>query len=369
MELKILVDIREIGPRQTTGIGRFVKNFLDNLEPRERENILLIGDSDSCEEAYHKKFRVITVKNIPVVFLFDQLIIPFVIAKEKIDVFFSPYYKIPFFASSKKIITIHDLYFLDRPLVKNAAKIELLKMYLHKAVIRADKIITVSEYSRREITRLLSVPEGKVRVVYNAVSTDFSSGDYDEARRIVESHGIRGKYILYVGNMLPHKNLKCLLYAYSLLEKRDRDTHKLVIVAKIDRNLAPLRKIITSRGIEDRVLFIDFLRDADLAAFYKAADVFVFPSLYEGFGLPPIEAMASGTVVVAADIAILREVLGDSALFTDPLDAQEMAGSISGVLHNQELRETLRQRGLLRARLFSAKNFSDQMLKEIKGVI
>ncbi len=327
---------------------------------------MLLADSRQPTTLYHHLFPVIRAK-APLTLWFDQVVIPRLLEKEKTDLFFSPYYKIPFSAKCRKVITIHDLHFLDDPLRQGASRFFPYVRYLKNAVQQADKVITVSNFSRQEVIRRLDADPSKVKVVYNGVGRVFRVLG-EEARETINSkYKINFKYILFVGNMLPHKNISGLLKAWASL--KDKSEFKLIIVAKKDPHYQGLVKRVKELSLEQEVIFLELLAEEDLALFYNCAEVFVFPSFCEGFGLPPLEAMACGTPVACSNIPALKEVLGESVLYIDPNDPRGMSHSLSGLLRDKPLREAYREKGLNQAKKYDSRVFSFQLQQELRECV
>jgi len=215
-----------------------------------------------------------------------------------------------------------------------------------------DAVITDSQVSRADIVHYLKVSPDKVTVIYPGVSSTCHPMPAAEAAEVGRRHGLPASYLLYLGSVEKRKNVHGLLRAYALL--RQRGESRPLVVAGIQRsNASGLPRLVQELDLQGHVLFAGYVPDADLPAVYSGADLFVFPSLYEGFGLPPLEAMACGTPVVCSDAGSLPEVVGDAAVMVDPKDTEALAEAMYRVLADRELREELRQKGLARARQFT----------------
>lgn len=364
--MKIAIDARELKNDRSTGIGRFLKNFLDGVTEEKKRDFYLLGDKSSNLSLYASAAHILDISSVLTLWS-DQLVIPAALKKQGVEVFFSPYYKMPLWLNTKRVVTIHDLHFLNSMLRKGAGRFKPFVSYLRLVASFADKIITVSEFSKKEIIRLLGADEKKIRVVYNAVHHRFVRIDAALREAFDRKFRVNSEYLLYVGNMMPHKNLKGLLEAYNLLDDNLKSRYKLVFVAKKDENFAALEQFVTSHDLEDNVIFIDFVSDDDLVLFYNFAALFVFPSFYEGFGLPPLEAMACGSCVVSSGETSLKEVLGDNAVYIDPYSVKSITAGIAGVLNNNGLRQSLSECGIKHAKSFDPVIFSHQLLKEIES--
>jgi glycosyltransferase involved in cell wall biosynthesis len=221
------------------------------------------------------------------------------------------------------------------------------------ATHRARRILTVSDTSKRDILRFFPLPEEKISVIYNAIDERFSIPPREEeVERVRERYQLAHGFVLYVGNIKPHKNLVRLIEAYDLLRRRGFDLKLLIIGDEISK-LPALRRAVHKHKLHKHVRFLGYLPDETLAVLYRLAEVFVFPSLYEGFGLPPLEAMACGTPVVTSNVSSLPEVTGDAAVLVDPYEVESIADGVQRVLTDPALGAELRKKGIARAREFS----------------
>src|SRR2546421_959553 len=222
------------------------------------------------------------------------------------------------------------------------------------AARRATRVLTVSESSKRDILRFVDAPPEKIDVIYNAYDERFADEPREEdVIRVRERYQLHDEFVLYAGNVKPHKNLERLIEAFDLVRTRGLGHLKLVLIGDEISKYAALRRAVHQHRLHKYVRFLGYLPEETLAVMYRLAGVFVFPSLYEGFGLPPLEAMASGTPVVTSNVSSLPEVAGDAAVLVDPYDPHAIADGIHRVLTDEELRRSLRQKGILRAKQFS----------------
>jgi glycosyltransferase involved in cell wall biosynthesis len=222
------------------------------------------------------------------------------------------------------------------------------------AAHRSDCILTVSDASKRDILHLFNIPPEKIVVVYNAIDAHFSvTPPPDAVARVRERYQLDHRFLLYVGNIKPHKNLVRLIEAFSELRTGDLEDLKLLIIGDEISKLPALRLAVHRHKLHKHVRFLGYVPDDQLAVLYRLAAVFVFPSLYEGFGLPPLEAMASGTPVVVSNVSSLPEVVGDAAVLVDPHDIDSIVDGLRCVLTNPARAEDMRRKGLERSREFS----------------
>jgi glycosyltransferase involved in cell wall biosynthesis len=215
-------------------------------------------------------------------------------------------------------------------------------------------VLTVSEASKKDILDYFHIPETKIDVIYNAIDERFNEPPApDEIERVKERYQLNDPFVLYAGNIKPHKNLERLIEAFHMFRRPSFENVKLLIIGDQITKYATLRRAVHRLKLHKHVRFFGFVTDQTLAALYRLAAVFVFPSLYEGFGLPPLEAMASGAPVITSNVSSLPEVVGDAALLIDPYDPEAIADAMRRVLSDEPLRLDLKERGHQRARYFS----------------
>lgn len=288
-------------------------------------------------------------------FLEWQVRAPADLRARRFDVFhFTFSQNVPLLKSGPIVVTVHDLIsIIFREHYRHNKLRPLFDWMWTKATKKADRIIAVSESTKRDIIEYLDVPEDKIKVVYEAADPIYGPVTEDEVESAKKRFKINGSYIMYVGGMDPRKNLEGLLDAYRRLPTDLSREHKLVVVGRLDQWYPEIEKLISEFGLRERVIFTGFVPDEMLVALYNGASVFVLPSLYEGFGLPLLEAMSCRTPVVCSNAASIPEVIGDAALMVDPRDVDGLAAAIERALTDSELREDLREKGFKRAKSFS----------------
>ncbi len=305
---------------------------------------------------------------LPSYTLWEQLGLPLALKRTPVDMFHSPL-GLPLLCPVSGIATVHDLCFLTHPDTFTRRMRTYFRVFLPLSVRRARVVLTVSVASKHALMKLLHVPGTKIRVVSNGVGEEFRPiRDPHALAAVRERHGLPESFILYVGTLQPRKNVLTLIRACQRLWATNRIGEKLVIVGKRGWLSERLFEFVNAAGLRDRVVFAGYLPREDLPVLYSAASLFVYPSLCEGFGLPPLEAMACGTPVVASNVASLAEVLGAAARLIDPVDAEVMAATIREILADRRLRETLRDRGLERAKGYRWDEAARQTLGVYKEV-
>lgn len=271
--------------------------------------------------------------------------------KADVTCFFNFY--VPPGVSGKKITIVHDMVVKAFPETMNLKTKIMLKLCLKKSCKRADKIVTVSQFSKEEIVKYLKIPEEKIIVMPNGVDHSLYHPGYaaDAVEKAKRRYQIEGEYYLYLGTLEPRKNIERIVQAYARSKKPGGP--RLVLAGRKGWLYESIFAAVQELGIERDVIFTDYVADADVPLLMSGAKIFLFPSLYEGFGLPPLEAMACGTPVVTASTSSLPEVAGDAALLADPYSVREIAAAIARLEQDEALRQSLIQKGLERAAQFT----------------
>ena len=352
--MRIAIDARKL---RDFGIGTYVRNLLRHLGRQDRttEYVVLCHEADQqLVPQLGDNFRAV-LESSPGYSLQEQLTIPFDLRRARVDLFHAPHYVLPPLTPCRAVVTIHDCIHLRFPqYLPSRLGYTYARGSLWVATHRSSRIMTVSEASKRDILSYFHVPESKIDVIPNAIDERFwEMPDADEIERVRERYQLGNRFVLYAGNIKPHKNIERLIEAFDMLRKQGFDDVRLLIIGDQVSKYATLRRAVHRCKLHKHVRFLGFVPDKTLAVLYRLAAVFVFPSLYEGFGLPPLEAMASGTPVITSNVSSLPEVVGDAAVLIDPYDPVAIAGAMQRVLDDAALRQNLRARGLARARHFS----------------
>ena len=285
-----------------------------------------------------------------------------------VDLFHATDNLLPRLARVKSVFTLYDLAFRFYPETISAPNRWFLTIMMGRFLRSADMVIAISENTRQGAVRLYGISESKIQVVRGGVSARFHPADPEAIDDVKRRYDLPKSHILFVGTIEPRKNLISLLEAFAALREQsnDRDSaaggSKLVIVGKKGWGYNDFFRRLRELGLEGEVLFPGFVPDKDLPAVYSAADLFVFPSLYEGFGLPVLEAMACGTPVVCSNTSSLPEVAGDAALLVDPYDVRGLKDALARLLADPSLRGGLVDRGLRRVTQFTWQKTAEQTL-------
>ncbi len=365
MALRILIDGRHL---KDFGVGTYIRNLtraLGEVDPDDHFIVFLQPEDASELKGLPANFEVVTCA-IPESFVRESLRFPVFARRHAPDVCHIPLNRVPFLTPRPYVVTVHDLAEFLFPR-RSGWRQKLLQYQIRRGLLRAAKVIAVSSATRRDVTRLIGVPPERIRLIYNAPDPRFlrpldGSGDSAAAeryrRRILERYQISYPFVLYVGNIRPQKNVPRLIEAFAVLRSKLTDHPKykdlrlIVIGDEISRYPAVRQAVVRSR-VEDAVRFLGFVSIDTLRVFYEAASVFAFPSLYEGFGLPPLEAMAAGTPVVTSNVSSLPEVVGDAAVVVNPENVFDIERGLRDALLDEDLRKQLLEKSRAQLRRFN----------------
>lgn len=351
---RIAIDARKL---RDFGIGTYLRNILVELSRLDRTTeyvVLCRPDDIDSGDVLGSNFRMVP-ETAPLYSISEQIKIPLSLMREGVRMVHEPHYVLPPAVQCRSVVTIHDCIHLMFPQYLPSRLAHLYaKGSMWAAARKADRILTVSEASKRDILRLFDVPADKVIVIYNAIDERFLAPPNEERMALVRQRfQLDHPFILYVGNIKPHKNIERLIDAFGRARVRVGDELKLIIIGDEISKYPALRQSVHKHKLDKHVRFLGFQAQDTLAAFYRLARAFVFPSLYEGFGLPPLEAMACGAPVVTSNVSSLPEIAGGAALLVDPYDAESIATGIVQAVTDEALRADLIRRGHDRARSFS----------------
>lgn len=357
---RIGIDARFYGP-ESKGLGRYTKELVDNILRIDQENEYVVFlrrenfDSFNTDNPRVKKvladIRWYTFK--------EQIIFPLIIWREKLDFIHFTHFNVPLLTPIKFIITIHDL-ILTKHATARASTLSPVfywmknlayRVTIYAAAKRARIIIAISKYTRQDIIKKFKVDKNKVSMVYEGVADSLINKKNIDDKNVILGYNIHRPYILYVGNAYPHKNLDGLIKVFPKIKEKFKDL-KLVLVGKEDYFYARLKKQVKNSKQVD-IFFPGFVPDDDLISFYVQAKVYVFPSFFEGFGLPPLEAMQHSCPVVSSNKTCLPEVLGEAAVYFDPNNEDEMVKQILKILEDTNLQSGLKEKGLKQVKKYS----------------
>lgn len=291
----------------------------------------------------------------------EQCLIPAAVARLRADVYHSPNYILPVALACPAVVTVHDVFYLDRSVHRLRSHLYLSALTAI-AIAKARRVICVSAYTRDRLLHHYPRASTKVRVVSEGIDARFHPPGAAEVAGVRARLGLHAPYVLFVGTVEPRKNLDRLVRAFTSAALRGEHPHDLVIAGGAGWKDGPFRAALAASPLRDRVRVIGYVPEPDMPALYAGADLFVFPSLEEGFGLPPLEAMACGAPVITSCTSALPEVVGDAAELVDPLDEPALALAIDRLLGNPDARRRLAAAGRRRAALFSWDRVAEETL-------
>lgn len=378
--MKFGIDISQI-VYGGTGVSTYTRLLVTSLcKEAIDDEFVLFGSSLRNQKPLKDFYQSVSAKNVKkkffpfppkaLEFLWNGIhIFPIENLTGQIDVFHSSDWLEPPTKQAKKVTTIHDLTIFKYPKTfvarggHNIVENQKRKLFFVKQY--CDKIIAVSETTKQDIVEILKIPERKIKVVYEAADPDFSLRDAAQVQKVKEKFNINGRYLLCVGAREPRKNLNRLIAAFVEVAKANQDL-SLVIVGKYGwgEDMAEKTKAQTSS-----LKVLGFVEKDELAALYSGAIGFVYPSLYEGFGLPILEAMACGCPVITSNIGSMKEIAGNASLLIDPESIESLAGAMSAVLRNTKVQTELKIKGFKRAGEFSWERTAAQTLEVYRSLV
>jgi len=366
------IDARFYGPLGK-GLGRYIQEIVDNIVKIDELNRYVIFLSpENFDEFITTELRIKKIKVAARWYsIAEQLEMPYLIWREKIDLMHFPHFNVPLLSPVKFVVTIHDLILTKFPTVRATTLSPLVyklknlayKIIIALAVKRAKKVIAVSEFTKNDVAEKFKIKPEKIIVTYEGVANLARGNDslfvkkLDDSQTLL-SYNIIDRFILYVGNVYPHKNLEALLEVFVEFHKK-YSSLRLVLVGKEDYFYKRLKETAATLNLwhenvpDSPVIFTGYVPDVELEVLYRQALFYIFPSLYEGFGLPALEAMAKSCPVASSNQASLPEILGDAALYFDPTDKADIFMKMDRLYNDQDLREVLKKKGREQAKRYN----------------
>jgi glycosyltransferase involved in cell wall biosynthesis len=356
----IAIDLRLTYYRQG-GIAEYMRQLLAALTDLSPPQKLLALHNFRMDESLGNRVNCYT----PSHHRLESIALGLELLPRRIDLLHSPDFIPPKFGAKKYVITVHDLAFLLYEDIQTADSLRYYAGGIRRAVRQADRIIAVSAATRDDLMRLLDIPSQKISVIWEGLHPQFRPIPDDEARPVLDRYHLPEKYMLFVGTIEPRKNIPNLLRAFAML----KDRPKLVLAGQkgwlSDETFDTIHKL----NLGEEVIWLDGVPFADLPALYSGAMLHILPSLYEGFGFPPLEAMACGTATIVSDRGALREISGEAAIFIDPDSPESIAAAIEALLRDDTQRTEQVTRGLDHVKQFTWRSTAEKTLALYQEVL
>lgn len=368
--MKIFIDFTQV-PLQKVGVGVYALNLVSAIYRLDNKNIYYIimqDDDESLNFINDPRFKIIKVKamffrRFIFRFLLEQAYIPYLAVKYKIDTVHSLHYSFPLFSSARRIVTIHDMTVFEIPERHIFLRICYLKLFICLASLFADKIITDSRSTLDDFVKRFRRARNKAQVIYLGKSALFThSLDKAEIDRVKGKYKIKQKYFLFLGTIEPRKNVKNIILAFHKF-LQDNGEFQLVVVGRKGWHFSEVFTLVEGLGLNGRVKFTGFIEENDKPYLIAGARVFIYPSAYEGFGIPVLEAIACGVPTITSNVSSLSEIAGDAVLFVNPENIEELYLNIKKLVEDTALYGIMKQKSIEQAKKFSWENTASETIR------
>lgn len=369
--MKIGIDGRAAKWYRGTGIGTYTYQLINSLNKVDSKNDYLVFLPEGSSLDLSDNFIAKTVKDLSNKNFWDDVRSPNTFSNRDLDLYHVPQNGVGLSENIPclKLITLHDIIPLRMPETVSSRYLDIFNNELPKIIDNCDGILTVSEFSKRDIAKEFNFPKERIFVTPLAAEDIYKPLNKDICKKkLSKKYSINDNFILYVGGFSPRKNILGIIEAFSLLSYTIKKDLKLVITGKKGISYEIYKKRAEDLSISNSVIFTDFIPLNDLPDFYNASELLLYPSFYEGFGLPPLEAMACGIPVIASNVTSLPDVCLDAAILINPYSIDELKNSIELVLTNNTLRSSMIQRGLLISSLYSWDKTALQTIKAYETI-
>ena len=369
------IAINTLGPSKLkAGIGNYVVNLVHELARIDgRNEYLILANEDNAQHFRfrNKNFTTFVLpsytKNRVLRILWEQIRLPKFLKKHNVNILHSPGFVAPLRKTTKSVVTVHDMTFFSHPEHHTRWKQMYFRRMIPKSVEKADAVIADSENTKQEIIRYLKTDKNKITTVHLGVGKHFKTGDKKPAQQFLrKKYHIKHNFILFVGTIEPRKNLTRLVEAFLYVKNKGL---KLVIVGEKGWKMDSFFKMIDELELKEEVIFTGYVQDTDLVRFYQAAEIFVYPSLYEGFGIPVIEAMACGCPVLTSNISSLKEIAERSAILVNPTYTKAITKAIQKLLKDSPQKRALIHEGIIRAQHLTWEKTAKKTLEVYQKVL
>ena len=357
--------------RELYGVGNYIKNLVWSLAGIDRENeyVLFASAENACHlQGLGENFSIeFAPSNRTLRLPWEQSVLPLRLKQKRIDVCHGATFVTPLLKTCGHVVSIHDMTFHLTPERHSLLKRAYFRAMIPQMARRSERVIAISESTKRDLVSLLEIKEEKICVTHLGVDKRFRPvTDEQELTRVRQKYKLSPKYILYVGLIEPRKNVETLVDAYHADSLHTE--FELVLAGNLGWGYRPLLKKVANSHVRNRIRMPGYVADADLPALFSMAATFVYPSVYEGFGLPVLEAMACGAPVITSQVSSLPEVAGDAAILVDPTDPKSLASALQKALADEHLRKSLSERGIQRAQLFTWEKTAQKTLGVYKDM-
>lgn len=359
--MRIGIDARLL-EREMTGVGRVVVGILDHIHSLDKNNEYFLFSFGDLENYKKKGFTTVSTgrnKLIPSKIyspLWLNFILPRYIKKNNIDLFFFPSALVSKVnLKCKTVILLGDVFHKVNKKYHPFLYRKYLDLFLNSSIKRSDFIITISNHSKRDIINFYNIPEDKIRVIYLAADENFKPRSFtsEQRERLIKKYNLPSKFVLYVGNIDFRKNINAILKVAEIFANREKRDIYFILVSGPSRRYMTIINKKKQKIKKDNIIILNDIEREDLPLMYNLADVFFFPSFYEGFGLPVLEAIQSGLPVVASNSSSLPEVIGEGGIMCNPKDYDAFAKNIIKLLENKNFREEMKKKGIQQAKNFN----------------
>lgn len=365
--MKIGFEAERANTLKPTGVERYATELIKNLALLDHKNEYILYFRTKPQEWFYHLPPNFKLKVIPFPKFWTQTRLTLELMLNPVDLFFMTIQALPFFHPKNSVITVHDIAYEYYPKAFAPFMLFYLKLTTRWGVWRAKKIITVSESTKRDVVRTYGVNPKKIQTVHLGLPQDYKPLSYEQSQKVLDKYNLSfKKYILFISTLQPRKNIINLIDAYLKLRKENRIEEKLVIGGGKGWLWEPILKKIESAAGQG-VVYLEYVPYEDLAGLYSGAELVTLPSIYEGFGLPPLEAMACGTPVVVSNVSSLPEVVGDAGELVDPNSVDSIARGLLKVLSDKELQKLMSQKGLEQAKKFNWEKTGRETLAVIES--
>jgi glycosyltransferase involved in cell wall biosynthesis len=361
---------------RAAGINRVLHQLLAELPsvPGDEQYLVYAPHSEANRRLLraprvNARLTRLPVDRPPVRIAWEQTVLPVELLREGADLLHALGFVSPIAWRGRTVVTVYDLSFLRFPETFNRSNRMYLGNFTPPSLRRADRVITISEETRRDVIELCGVAPERVTPILLAADERFRPAAPDAVRAFRRRQGLPDRFVLYQGTLQPRKNVETLVRAYARLRSQGSDDHILVLAGPRGWQYEPIFELIRQLGLEPYVTFPGFVPDDELALWYSSAAVFAFPSRYEGFGLPLLEAMACGAPVVSSSASSLPEVVGDAGVLVDPSDVEGLCSALCQLLEDEPRRQALAAAGRVRAQTFSWRRTASETVQVYREVL